>query len=250
MNAKTKTRFITVIGCGLAALAIGAQAQQLSTKVDLPYVSKYVWRGTVANPDPAFQPSVTFTHASGLSANLWASLDATEINKEQGRATEIDYTLNKAWQSGRLAMNAGVVNYTFPNTPLPATSELYASACLGGKFSPSLSVNYDFDQADGFYASFTTGYACTMPWKKSAPTTMNLSARLSYASSNYNQYYFHAHENAFTDLLLSASFPLSAGKSWSITPAINYSTVLDGALRDGVTDPDNVFTSLTASYAF
>lgn len=250
MKGKSTSWCLTAVCCALAASAIPAQSQQVTTKLDLPYVSKYVWRGTVPNPDPAFQPSLTLTHKSGVSVNLWGSADATEINKEQGHLTEIDYTLNYAWTTGKMGMNAGVIDYTFPNTSFAYTSEVYASTCFGGKFSPSISVNYDYKEANGYYASFSTGYACTAPWKKNAPTTMNLSARLSYASSNYNKLYFGASQSAFTDLLLSASVPFTVAKTVSLTPAINYSTVLSSALRDGVKDPDNFFTSLTASFAF
>lgn len=254
MKGRTIHYFVATC-CALAALVIPTQAQQaatpsITTKLDLPYVSRYVWRGTVPNADPAFQPSLTLTHKSGVSLNLWESMDTTSINKEQGHATEIDYTLNYAWTAGKLGMNAGLIDYTFPNTKFPPTSEVYASTCFGGKFSPSLSVNYDFKEANGYYASFTTGYACTMPWNKDAPTNANLSARLSFASANYNQLYFGAAKNAFTDLLLSASVPFTMAKTVTLTPALNYSTVLDGALRDGVAHPDNFFTSLTASVAF
>lgn len=250
MKGKVSGRYLTAVVCALVVLGVSAQAQQVTTKLDVPYVSKYVWRGIVANPDPAFQPSLTLTHKSGVSLNLWGSADTTDVNKEQGHLTEIDYTLNYAWAAGKAGMNAGVIDYTFPHTSYPSTSEVYASTCFGGKLSPTVSVNYDFKEADGYYASLSAGYACAMPWKKNAPTAMNLSARLSYASANYNKFYFSAPESAFTDLLLSASVPLSVGKSVSITPSLNYSTVVSSVLRDGVKDPDNFFTSLTASFAF
>lgn len=250
MKGKTHFRYLTAGLCALAAFAGVARAEQVTTKLDLPYVSKYVWRGTVPNPDPAFQPSLTVSHKSGASLNLWASVDATDISGEEGRPTEIDYTLNYAWSAGRLGMNAGLIDYTFPNTALAATSEVYASACLGGAYSPSFSVNYDFDEAHGYYASLSAGRACTMPWRNGASTAMNVSARLSFASAGYNKLYFLADKSAFTDLLLSASVPFTVARTVTVTPAVYYSTVLDGRLRDGVKDPDNLFTSLTASIAF
>jgi len=242
---------LTMMCCMLAVLAIPFQAQgdtavsSITTKLDLPYVSKYVWRGLVANPDPAFQPSLTFTHKSGASLNLWASLDATDVNREQGHPTEIDYTGNYAWTLGKLGMNAGLIDYTFPNTAFASTKEVYASASLSSFLSPTLSVNYDYDQADGYYASLSGSYSTPM-----ASTSATFSARVSYATSNYNKLYFRVPQSAFTDLLLSASVPFTVGKSMTITPALSYSTILDSSLRDAVTDPDNFFTSLTASFAF
>lgn len=249
-------RRLTGACLALIALAIPVfaeettQASSVTTKLDLAYVSKYVWRGIVANPDPAFQPSLTLTHKSGVSFNWWGSMDTTKINGQQGNFTEIDYTLNYAWTSGKKCLNAGVIDYSFPNTNFATTSEAYGSVCFGGAFSPTLSVNYDFDEADGYYASLSGGYTCAMPWKKGMPTTMNLSARLSYASADYNEFYFGVDDAAFTDLLLSASMPLTTYKSISITPSISYSTILDKSLRDAVSKPDNFIAGVTASLAF
>jgi uncharacterized protein (TIGR02001 family) len=243
--------------CCLAALAVtGAAAQNeaavpsVSVKLDTAIVSKYVWRGLVLNPDPAIQPSLTLTHKSGVSFNWWGSLDTTDANGQRGNFTEIDYTLNYGWNAGKVGVNAGLIDYTFPNTPFHGTSEAYGSACFGGLLNPTLSVNYDFDEADGFYASLAAGYACTMPWKKEQPTNLNLSARVSYGSPSYNRFYFGADKGAFTDLLLTASVPFQAGKVVTITPAVSYSTVLDGSLRDRVSKPDNFFAGVTASVAF
>jgi len=244
--------------CVLAAFAVpaycqddsSAQASTISTKFDLPYVSKYVWRGSVANPDPAFQPSLTFTHKNGMSLNLWGSIDTTGINTEKSRFTEIDYTLNYAWNAGKMAMNAGVVDYVFPNTAIKTTSEVYACACLGGKFSPAISVNYDFVEARGFYTAISAGYDCAMRWNKDAAIKMNFSGKLGFATADFNNYLYGVDKSTLTDFLLSASVPVKVANSVSITPSLNYSRVMDKSLRDAVKDPDNFFTSLTASYEF
>lgn len=244
-------RFTLVIICLLlvitAAAAYAEAESAVSTKFDVAYVSKYVWRGIVPNPDPCLQPSLTFAHKSGASLNVWGSADLTNFYDERNHITELDYTLDYATQLGGRSVNGGLIHYTFPNTPFDSTTEAYGTVCFGGKFSPSLSANYDFDEAHGAYMSFTTGYACTMPWQKEEPTNLNLSARLSYATAGYNGFYFGVDKAAFTDLLLSASVPLKTKGKVAFTPVVSYSKVLNTELRNSLEDPDNFYAGMTAS---
>jgi len=246
-------RFTLLIICVVLVVSAAAYAEaesaagSISTKLDVAYVSKYVWRGLVPNPDPSLQPSLTFAHSSGVSLNVWGSADLTDVNDEQNNVTEIDYTLDYATQLGGRRLNTGMIHYTFPNTSFDSTSEGYAALCFDGKVSTSISANYDFDEAHGCYASVTAGYACTTPWQKGPEPGMNFSARVSYATSGYNQFYFGTDKAAFTDLLISASVPLKLASKISVTPSVSYSMVLDSALRDAVKAPDNFWVGLTAS---
>lgn len=243
-----------LLGSIVVAFASDDPEEEISASLDTAYVSKYIWRGNVINPDPAFQPSLTFSHSSCLSYNLWASMDTTDVAGESGNITEVDHTFSYAWNLKSVDMTAGYIYYTFPNTTFASTSEFFASACFGGKFSPTLTVNYDVDEAKGMYFSIAGGYSCPMPWKKIASSEMNLSVKVGFATADYNDFYFFATDkSAFTDLVLTASVPYQAGK-WSITPSISYSTVLDGDLRDALSandmDSDNFFGGVTLSVGF
>lgn len=254
---KLKHKRLAVVAAVLAAvpLRIGwAQQEQpaapVSLEIDLAYVSKYVWRGLLVNPDPAFQPSLTMSNPSGLSLNWWGSLDTTDVAGNEGDITEIDYTLDYSWEHGGRTFNAGLIHYTFPHTQFASTTEGYATVCLGGRFSPSLSVNYDFDEADGFYVSLAAGYACPIARKKGLLTSLNLSARLSYGCADYNAFYFGAAVSALTDMLVTASVPIALSDRLTVTPALSYSTLIDGDLRRAVADPDTVVAGVTVSTAF
>lgn len=243
-----------LLGSMVMAFASDDPLEEITAALDTAYVSKYIWRGNVLNPDPAFQPSLTFSHSSGLSYNLWASMDTTDIAGQSGSITEVDHTLSYEWNLKSVDMAAGYVYYAFPNTTFASTSEVFASACLGGKYSPTLSVNYDVDEAKGAYFSLAGGYVCSMPWKKNAATEMNLSTRVGFATSDYNEFYFFGTDkSAFTDLVLTASLPYQAGK-WSVTPSVSYSIVLDGTLRDALSannmDSDNFYGGVTLSVDF
>jgi hypothetical protein len=240
---------LSLVMCG-GAVAQGQSAPSLSTNLDVAYVTRYVWRGIPQTEEGAIQPSFTLSHPSGWSVNLWASEDI-----DAGQMRENDYTLSYAWDSGPVAMNAGYIYYAFPNTSYVSTSEIYATACFGGAFSPSVSVNCDIDEASGFYASLGTSYAWPVSLGGGRLTDLKLSGRLSFSSAGYNKFWFGGAEKAaLSDVYLSASAPVSLSASTSLTPSISYSTVIDSALRDALSssglDPSNVVGSLTLSCGF
>lgn len=258
MRNKRIIQFAVAAGL-LAAMAIptlGAECPptpEITTRLDLSYVTKYIWRGAPLDPDPALQPAVTFTHKSGVSLNVWGSYDLTDANGLKDNITEIDYTLNYAKSLPKgCCWNAGVVDYTFPNTSAPSTSEVYGSYCLGGKFSPALQAYYDFVKAHGVYASLSGGYSCALPYK-SAPSA-GLSARLSYGTASHNRYnYYGADSSGITDILLGAALPITLTPKWSLTPAVNYSSMINGTVKDAFNAADkktvNWFGGITLSYA-
>lgn len=228
----------------------------VSTNLDLGYVSKYVWRGLVLNPDPAVQPSVTFAHPSGWSFNVWASMDTTDAGigigygDKSGSFTEIDYTLNYAFSALGKSMNAGVVAYTFPHTNFDETSELFYNVGFGGMLSPSLSLNYDFDQVDGLYAALGVSHSVDMPLGENKTVPLSFAAKIGYATADYNDFYFGGNDKAaFTDAMISVSAPIAMG-GFKLTPTLYYTMVVDSDLRDAVVDPDNFVIGLTGSYAF
>jgi len=232
---------------GTASIAQDEAVPELSTKLDIAYVSKYVWRGIPQTSEGAVQPSLTLSHSSGLSLNFWASEDV-----DRGKFTEHDYTVNYAWDTQGLAMNAGYIYYAFPNTSYPSTSEIYYSVCFGGLLSPTFSVNYDINEAKGFYAGLAVGYCCPVALSKMS-TSLSLGAKLSYSNSRYNAFWFGKDKSGLADLYLTASMPFSVGKA-SVTPSLSYYTIVDDALSDGLSGmglkSNNFVGGLTASYAF
>lgn len=234
-----------VVCSGGTAFAQDDAAPAVTTRFDAGYVSKYVWRGIPQTAEGAFQPSITLSHSSGLAYNLWASEDI-----DKGEFTEHDHTLSYSWSAGGTGMSAGYIYYAFPNTNYLSTSEVYASAAFAAPLSPTVSINYDIDEASGFYASLGGSHAWDLPDEVGS---LALSAKLSLSSASYNKFWFGKDELALSDLYLSASVPLAIGRA-TLTPSLSYSTIIDGSLRDGLSamglKPDNFVGGLTMSYAF
>ncbi|MEN6371359.1 MAG: TorF family putative porin [Armatimonadota bacterium] len=255
---------LTILVCLTAAICLllvsAAVAQEpelpstgLSTSVDLGYVSQYVWRGIPFNTDPVFQPSITVSHPSGFSFNLWGSMDSTNIAGKSGDLTEADYTLNYAWEAKGREMNAGLSRYTYPNTSDSSTSEVFMSMCLGGPLAATLSANYDFDEADGYYLSLGVGHDCATAWQK-APK-LGLSAKLSYGSNKFVKYYYAGvDKSALTDVLFSASMPYTMKNGMTFTPNASYSMIINSDIKDAMKaageDRNNFFAGVTLSTSF
>lgn len=232
-----------------------AETEGISATLDLSYVTKNVWRGLVVNDDPALQPSLTLAHPNGLSLNFWGTLDTTDIAGERGNITEIDYTLDYEWSEKNIGLNAGVSYFTYPNVGGAESGEVYAAACFGGAWAPSLAVNYDFKDIKGTYLSFGIGQDCSLtPSKAENPLLLGLYAQVGYGTAPYNKGYFGVDKSTFNDVLVSASLPLTVNDRLTLTPAISYAAFLDDEIKDGArdqgSDTSTWFGGVTASYTF
>lgn len=228
MNSKPIIlRLSALLTAGIAA-ALPAYGQdgacgEVTGRFDLAYVSKYVWRGIPQTASWALQPSVTAAHGSGLSFNYWASRDG-----DKGDFTENDYTLNYSRQAAGAVLNAGIIHYAFPNTSAPATSELYAGVTGGGALSPSLTVNWDFDEADGIYAAL--GVSGRLPGP-SGTGDLQFTGRLGFSTGSYNGYWFGVRSAAISDVYIGVSAGYQFGRI-AVTPSLGYCSVVSNKLRN------------------
>lgn len=243
----------TVVGGVAVADDASPNLLPISTRLDATYVSKYVWRGIQQTTDYSYEPSLTFSHPSGLSYNIWANYNSSANSAHSNQIIEVDHTFNYAYSYKKISMNSGLIHYMFPNTTSPDTTELYTSFGFSGFLSPTVSVNYDFDKGKGAYFNFGGSYNYALPWKSAK--TLALSAKVGYATASEDKYlYFGTDKSAFTDYLITASVPFTVGKEISIVPSLNYAGLINSQIKDNVEaqglDADNFYGGLTASYSF
>lgn len=216
----------------LLVVFIGSLNLHAGFSYELGFVSGYVWRGMDNLPKnkPAVQPSITYTFGeSGLSVNLWASFSMVE-RKKLKKEDEIDITVNYDFQiSENLSLSMGMINYTFYNIPgytfkRGNTQEFYMMLGFPRMFlGPSVSVFYDINLADGWYALASVGQTLTFSEK----TSLEVSASLAYNGKLY------IHESGISDLHLSAALPISM-RAFTITPSIHYNRAyLESLYREG-----------------
>jgi len=259
MATLASTAFLAGVGLARAQ----EEAPAVSASLDLPVLSAYVWRGQVLNDEAVLQPSLTVSKW-GLALNAWANYDLTDNLTDDPEFTEVDLTASYGLSAGPVAFSVGVVEYLFPHQTLaledstrvayPGSRELFATASLSDVWvTPTVSVAYDFDEADGFYGSFglASGCDCT------DVLSLGVSASLGVGDSSYNEYYFLTDGAALNDLTVGVTATVKPAKFLSITPGVQYAVLLDGDIRDSVSgaplyfgDTDHFTASLKASLAF
>jgi uncharacterized protein (TIGR02001 family) len=147
-------RLLVVVSLAVAGPRFGA-AQESSISIDseLSFASAYVWRGVTFTDGAVFQPSVTASHPSGFSANVWGNLDIDDVNGLSGEFQEVDLTVAYGFGTDAVSAEVGLIDYLFPNGVGAETHEVYFSLGFEVAFSPSVAVYYDFDEIEGYYAT-------------------------------------------------------------------------------------------------
>lgn len=229
---------------------------QISYGFYLTFKSKSIWRGMNWVDDPVFQPDVWVSYR-GLTFDIWANMHTTDYGETAGYGDcggefdEIDYTVYYTRTDGQFTWSAGLTRYTYPHTGYESTSEVYAVLSGNVLLQPSVSVFYDFDEGDGFYASLGFGHSFPLGrFSESVSASLHLSTSVAAASSNYNELYFGVDETTLTDFMVSASLPVAVSRRITVSPFAGYSALLDNRLRESVRKEDNFWTGITISFGF
>lgn len=216
----------------------------LSVEVSLDVLSDYVWRGTICNGNPVWQPSVALGYDLGdwgaLSANVWQSYDLTH---KRGTATnsrracglqEIDYTLAYAVSLADFDFEAGHIFYTYPNNNGASDQDLYATVAYNNAIvTPSASVYWNYNSAHGedpsaVYVSFGLAH----DFEPVEGLTLTPSAALGFGDNAWSKYV--TDESAGTELTdqtigLAASYAIT--ENVSVGAQINYTWIPSHTLR-------------------
>ena len=226
--------------------------RDLSAELAATYNGMYVWRGIRVVDGPVLQPSASLGYG-GLSVGGWGNMDLSGINDQDNNFTEIDLTVDYSWTWGSLNLAVGSVYYTFPHSSANAsTLEVYGSAGLDVLLSPSVTLYQDVDEAGGSYATFKVGHTFADLFRPldSVPISLKLGGSLAYGSSGFNEFYYSTNSAGLADGVLTASLPVRVSKDLLLSPGVNYSTMLDGDIRDSLQEPDSFWAGVTLSYSF
>jgi len=239
------------------------EAPVLTTNLSACFNSKYIWRGQLLNDDFVFQPTVGVGYG-GLSASLWGNLDMTDYHDNSGEFTEYDWTVGYADivpGVDFLNYSVGVIYYYFPSVPGDLdTVELYAGLGLDMPLSPTVTVYRDIDEIDGTYVAFSVSHSIDKLFELSPdmPVGMTVLTSIGWGNDAYNKGYWGGlDENALQDLTVTVGFPVPV-MGWTVTPNVNYVTLLDSDIRKADAyatnshnnDSDYVFTGVTLSQNF
>jgi hypothetical protein len=227
----------------------------------------------VLNDKAVLQPSLTVSK-SGFSLNTWANYNlnnsyASYAQDNKKEFSEIDLTASYATTIGPtnfpISVGGGFVQYLFPNQTLtvaegtnttgkayPGTHEVFGTIGLPGiPLSPTLTVYYDFDAAEGFYGILSVSQSFEVVKDKAS---LVASASLGAGSKKYNELYFGESKTALNDALVGLALPITLPGGVTIKPAVQYVFMPDQAIRDQTESfyghKDHFIGSITASYGF
>lgn len=243
----------------LVVIALSLQASAgvlpVSVTLDATWNSKYVWRGLDCADESVLQPSAFLT-LTGVSAGIWGNMELTDINEfteEDDRAgafTEVDYYLGYDLDLLLAGIGTGLGYYTYPNTELESSAEMYLSGYAKVPFSPTVTIYQGIKEAEGMYVAVSGSTELGgMSLAPAVSVTPTLSANLGWGNKVHNNFNYGVDKAAMTDLTIDLSAPVSMGLVFTIIPALHYSTMLDGEISDSFENHSNFWggVSLTAS---
>lgn len=217
-----------------------------SASLDVAVLSSYVWRGQVLNDEAVLQPTFGISKG-GFTISWWGNLNLTDqITGDEYEFSEHDIALSYGFTCPMTGADAsiGVVNFDFPNVAISDdegnvslvndTREAFISYGFGNVLlSPTVTVNYDFKEAEGFYGSLGISHSVSI----ADSISLDLGASLGAATSDWGDFYFGKAEG-LTDYSISASLPIAMNETFTIKPVVSYSALL-GDAKDAVDDSDD-----------
>lgn len=264
MKVASKKMMVGLVA-GLLSAPGALWAAETSVSLDVPALSAYVWRGQVLNDEFVLQPSMTVSKG-GFTFNYWQNFGLTDAQTgDDFEFTEHDISVsyNFTCPVTGAGITLGVVNYDFPNQSISDehaehislvndTREAFAVIGFGDVvLKPTLSVYYDFKEADGFYASLGVAHSFELVKDKA---TLDLGFSTGAGSSDYNAFYFGQDDDALNDGNVSLAIPFKPCSAITLTPAIQYTWLWDSEIEDAAEglykDTDQVIGSIKASYTF
>jgi len=211
----------------LATLVVSSPAMATVEVEGDAYVGvydKYLWRGfDLSGSMPVAQGGVDLT-SGNFTLSYWTNVQLSSDTGEglkSGEATETDFTLDYSRDLNALvSVSVGDIYYMLDS--MDDTHELYLTVGLSTILEPSVSVYYDWDEADenGLYYTASIGHSFDLMEKLSlgVGALVGYNDKSDYAVGNYSDWHNYelsaSADYVLTDqLTISPSFLFSEGIS-------------------------------------
>ncbi|MGE4487988.1 MAG: TorF family putative porin [Kiritimatiellales bacterium] len=235
----------------MAASAVSVMAASVDT--DIGIYSKYIWRGMCLDDQPVAQGGITVTHESGVYANVWGNYSLSDDYTGVDGLNEVDYTVGYSGTFDVIDYDLGYIYYSFPNTSLESTSEIYAGLALNNlPITPSVYAYYDIDEADSLYVVADLNYGMDLSDALSA----EVGASLAWADDNFNDFYYGGRSSSsLSDMTVYAGLSYALSDSLSLGASLTYSFFPDSAASDAAeatyaNEEENLFGGVSLAYSF
>ena len=192
---------------------------------------KYLWRGfDLSGSEPVAQGGVDLT-AGAFTLSYWTNVQLSSDSGEgykSGEATENDLTIDYSRDiTDIVSISVGNIYYMLDG--LDDTNELYLSVGLATILEPSLTVYYDWDEAqeNGLYFTASVGHSFDLMEKLSLSlgALVSYNEESDYAVGDYSEW--HNYE-------LSASAEYAITDQISVSPSFLYSSGISDEAKDAI----------------
>jgi hypothetical protein len=220
---------------------------------NLGVYSRYVWRGIQFDDKPVLQTDL-WMEVHGISAVFWGNMSLTDESDEfEGQFNEWDVYISFPVKSVEYLTLGGEIDYlSFPSSSgAQGASTAEVSAWISGNIltSPKLQVFWDVWQYHGLYANLSLSHGIEF-----GPGLLNMCGGIGWGNDEHNVQAGVPQAGGLLDMLVQATYIMPISEALSITPGINFSSILQGDIRDSYKaaeiSTDNLFVSLNASILY
>ncbi len=199
--------------------------------------SMYLWRGfDLSDSDPVVQGGMDVSF-KGLTLSYWSNLDLNS-----GELNETDYIIDYSFDPCEMA-SVSVGNIFYALEDLKDTNELYLGVSLNTILAPTLTLYYDYDEADetGLFYTFSIGHDLEL----SDALTLSLGGLVSY---NQESDYAIGNYDDWHNFELSAAADYAVTDQISVSPYAIYSDAISDEAEMAIEDEFVGGLTLTLSF--
>jgi len=204
---------------------------------------KYMWRGfDLSGSMPVAQGGVDLT-SGNFTLSYWTNVQlSSDEGLKSGEATENDFVLDYSRDLNEMvSISVGDIYYMLDG--MDDTHELYLTVGLSTILEPSVSVYYDWDEADeaGLYYTASIGHSFDLMEKLSLSlgALVGYNCESDYAVGNYSDW--HNYE-------LSASVDYAVTDQISVSPSFLFSEGISDEAKEVI--DSEMMAGLAVTFTF
>jgi hypothetical protein len=244
---------VLMIGIGILTCAGTYASDAIKCTISADFYTKYIWRGQNVSDRAVFEPTIALKKY-GFTGFVWGNMDLTGQTEHCREFIEMDYVLDYTApvpDMNVLSFSVGTIYYDFPNTAYKPTTEIYGGLSLAVPLSPFIKIYRDVDEAKSTYIQAGVGHTVDKLAiiSDDCYCSLRLGCSLAYGNSQYNKFYFASAGGKLNDLNISLAIPFCY-ESWTITPSVYYSMMVDSDIRSATARSDNLWGGVSISRSF
>jgi hypothetical protein len=214
---------LLTVSCSVSA------RDNIRVDMDGTFLSRFVWRGDMWTDDPVFWQTTTFGYKGFRFYNFF-NVDLTDINGDSFQVNEYDFIIDYTFRYRSFSIAPGVLHFSSPTDYFEPSTKIILEIKVFSVMNPRFRVRIDPTGSKGSY------FIGSMEQRIALPRLRKTVAVYGSFGMSEPRYYGKGlnEEFAFTDLLLGLSLPFQIYRDYSLSPTLEYTSLLGHNLRNGI----------------